>query len=575
MVLCLATALRHVLLVFLHVAPPNPLSRQYSRQVKGWVFPFFEQNWRLFAPDPESVNRQISARTMHTAPDGSDAGQRLVRSDRRRQRRRSKHDAFPSHTAQNMLRRAWTSYLETHGGDDRLALGTGADVAEVPAQHRGGPCRRPSAAAPSTSVQLRVIVPARSPVRPQRPRPRSRCRAEVRRHPLSALVEGGPPCATEQTSTSATSRRARTGTERAERTHAAARAASRIGSVPHSSCYRAARLPLRGGGAAHRLRAALPRLPAARVPAPRRDLGARTHRGRPALASATLRPDRAGSASSRSPTAGSTSRSATRLALVVSALFMLGWRTRAASVLFAVVVASFHARAIFMTDGGDNLILLMALYLVVTACGRRWSLDARRARLRASATGPVRPPAWTRRRRPAAPTRARRATAWSRCCTTAACSSSPPRSASSTAPRACTRCRARPGATGTALHYVLNLDLFRPWPALSAHGGRARRCSLAIAGYLTVLLQVAFPFVLFGRLKYPRPGHAVGHARGHRGAPGAAALLRRDDRRGRRVPAGPLLPVTGTAVATHLPGLGIRRNGRRVPGTPRTGACSE
>ena len=48
------------------------------------------------------------------------------------------------------------------------------------------------------------------------------------------------------------------------------------------------------------------------------------------------------------------------------------------SVLFAVVVASFHARAIFMTDGGDNLVLLMALYLVLTACGRRWSLDARR-----------------------------------------------------------------------------------------------------------------------------------------------------------------------------------------------------
>lgn len=44
---------------------------------------------------------------------------------------------------------------------------------------------------------------------------------------------------------------------------------------------------------------------------------------------------------------------------------------------FAVVVASFHARSIFMTDGGDNLILLMAFYLVLTACGRRWSLDAR------------------------------------------------------------------------------------------------------------------------------------------------------------------------------------------------------
>jgi hypothetical protein len=51
-------------------------------------------------------------------------------------------------------------------------------------------------------------------------------------------------------------------------------------------------------------------------------------------------------------------------------------------VLFAVVVTSFHGRDIFMTDGGDNVIVLMAVYLVFTACGRRWSLDARRRRRR-------------------------------------------------------------------------------------------------------------------------------------------------------------------------------------------------
>lgn len=55
---------------------------------------------------------------------------------------------------------------------------------------------------------------------------------------------------------------------------------------------------------------------------------------------------------------------------------------------------------------------------------------------------------------------------------------------------------------GTALHYVLNLQLFQPWPALS-HFVDEHTVVIAIAGYLTVLLQVAFPFVLFGRLKYP------------------------------------------------------------------------
>ncbi|MFE0514044.1 DUF5819 family protein [Streptomyces sp. NPDC058964] len=116
-VLCLTATLAHVLLVFLQVAPPNPISRQYSRQINAWVFPLFEQNWRLFAPDPESVNRQISARTMHTAPDGTaqvSGWFDLTAVDTTEVR----HDPFPSHTAQNMLRRAWTSYLETHGGDD-------------------------------------------------------------------------------------------------------------------------------------------------------------------------------------------------------------------------------------------------------------------------------------------------------------------------------------------------------------------------------------------------------------------------------------------------------------------------
>jgi hypothetical protein len=29
-----------------------------------------------------------------------------------------KHHVFPSHTAQNLLRRAWSSYVDTHGADD-------------------------------------------------------------------------------------------------------------------------------------------------------------------------------------------------------------------------------------------------------------------------------------------------------------------------------------------------------------------------------------------------------------------------------------------------------------------------
>ncbi|MEU6011969.1 HTTM domain-containing protein [Streptomyces sp. NPDC047453] len=68
------------------------------------------------------------------------------------------------------------------------------------------------------------------------------------------------------------------------------------------------------------------------------------------------------------------------LALLSSLLLMLGWRTRTMSVIFMVGVLSLQNHSVFMGDGGDNVLHLMALYLVFTRCGRVWSLDARRAR---------------------------------------------------------------------------------------------------------------------------------------------------------------------------------------------------
>ncbi|MFE6664142.1 HTTM domain-containing protein [Streptomyces sp. NPDC057697] len=73
------------------------------------------------------------------------------------------------------------------------------------------------------------------------------------------------------------------------------------------------------------------------------------------------------------------------IALVSAALLMVGWHTRAMSVLFMAGVLSLQNRSIFMGDGGDNVIHLMAIYLVLTRCGRVWSLDARRAARQARA----------------------------------------------------------------------------------------------------------------------------------------------------------------------------------------------
>ncbi|MGW0683197.1 HTTM domain-containing protein [Streptomyces sp. NPDC002754] len=68
------------------------------------------------------------------------------------------------------------------------------------------------------------------------------------------------------------------------------------------------------------------------------------------------------------------------VAVVSSALLMVGWRTRTMSVIFMIGVLSLQNRSVFMGDGGDNVIHLMSIYLVFTRCGQVWSLDARRAR---------------------------------------------------------------------------------------------------------------------------------------------------------------------------------------------------
>ncbi|MBO8192780.1 HTTM domain-containing protein [Streptomyces oryzae] len=68
------------------------------------------------------------------------------------------------------------------------------------------------------------------------------------------------------------------------------------------------------------------------------------------------------------------------VAIAAAAAVLLGWHTRASTVLFMVGVLSLQNRSVFMGDGGDNIIHLMSMYLVFTRCAQVWSLDARRTR---------------------------------------------------------------------------------------------------------------------------------------------------------------------------------------------------
>ncbi|AVZ74148.1 hypothetical protein SLUN_20250 [Streptomyces lunaelactis] len=225
-------------------------------------------------------------------------------------------------------------------------------------------------------------------------------------------------------------------------------------------------------------------------------------------------------------------------AVLSSVLLMLGWRTRAMSVIFMIGVLSLQNRSIFMGDGGDNVIHLMAMYLVLTRCAQVWSLDARRA-ARANAVPGVPPrdrvgPAlWLVLGCGLVIATFLNQTGWlvllvvwllwvaqglwwmvSRYAP-----NSEPRTlldvlANLTHNAALVvimaevcliyatagwyKIQGSRWQDGTALYYPLKLDYFTPWPALSdllASGG----LMVMVLTYGTVIVQVAFPFTLFNR----------------------------------------------------------------------------
>jgi hypothetical protein len=69
-------------------------------------------------------------------------------------------------------------------------------------------------------------------------------------------------------------------------------------------------------------------------------------------------------------------------AMAAAVAMLVGWRTRAASVLFLLCVVSFQNHNPYLTNAGDHLLRLIALYLVLTRCAEVWSLDAVRRRRR-------------------------------------------------------------------------------------------------------------------------------------------------------------------------------------------------
>ncbi|WCD87443.1 hypothetical protein KPP03845_103820 [Streptomyces xanthophaeus] len=222
------------------------------------------------------------------------------------------------------------------------------------------------------------------------------------------------------------------------------------------------------------------------------------------------------------------------VAVLASIALLLGWRTRAVSVVFMVGVLSLQNRSVFMGDGGDNVIHLMAIYLVLTRCAQVWSLDARRARLRGAATaGAAGPVLWAVLGAVFAYAAAtgRFSVGWlavfGALWVVAGLWWTADRYEPEGEGRAALdvlanllhnagmlvimaevcliyatagwyKIQGSRWQDGTALYYPLGLDYFTPWPALSELVASSGTLVMLLS-YGTVAVQVAFPFTLFNR----------------------------------------------------------------------------
>ncbi|MGW5660072.1 DUF5819 family protein [Streptomyces sp. NPDC003758] len=110
----------HLGMVFLHVAPPNTLTKKHGKAIDDWIYPEFEQNWKLFAPNPLQQNIDVQVRAEVRTRDGSERTTGWY--DLSALDGDAIHgNLLPSHTQQNELRRAWDFYVASHDGENRPA----------------------------------------------------------------------------------------------------------------------------------------------------------------------------------------------------------------------------------------------------------------------------------------------------------------------------------------------------------------------------------------------------------------------------------------------------------------------
>ncbi|MFF8309382.1 DUF5819 family protein [Streptomyces lydicus] len=118
----------HLAMMFLHVAPSNTLSKQQGTLISEYVYPEYEQNWKLFAPNPLQQNIAVQVRAQLRTEDGT-ARTTGWTDLTARDGRAILHNPMPSHTQQNQLRRGWELFVNSHNAQNR-PLGLRGEMAE-------------------------------------------------------------------------------------------------------------------------------------------------------------------------------------------------------------------------------------------------------------------------------------------------------------------------------------------------------------------------------------------------------------------------------------------------------------
>ncbi|UED85496.1 DUF5819 family protein [Streptomyces profundus] len=118
----------HLAMIFLFVAPSNTVREEHWGVVGGYMYPEFEQNWKLFAPNPMQRDTVVEARAEVSEEWGQDPEITEWIDLTAMDIEQIRHNPLPSHSHLNMLRRSWDFYDKVHN-DDGEPIGMRGEVA--------------------------------------------------------------------------------------------------------------------------------------------------------------------------------------------------------------------------------------------------------------------------------------------------------------------------------------------------------------------------------------------------------------------------------------------------------------